>query len=280
MTTEKVVETEQGTADTQEMEAAFGAGFNDQPVEAPKPAAATDEQATKETAEAVKEQEAAPPAPSPTPAPAPAVDYGVELRKLQGQYGALNDLLRQTLKTKEAEGKPAVLTAFELKRMQAAYPELAGDLQEDIKEALATLTPKAVDPKEIDDLVDTRVAAALKNNRIEEGIEAMTDAHPNWLNDLWVDGRQGGTRTPEYVAWLKSIPESEAKAFEASDRIHRVIKGIGQFYDWKAKETQAKTEKDDRLKAALTPKGVPRTGQSTLSDEEAMNKGFAEGFNS
>jgi hypothetical protein len=111
---------------------------------------------------------------------------------------------------------------------------------------------------------------------------AVTDAHPTWKTDLWVGGNLGAerVRTPDYAAWIKTMPEAEAQAFEASDNPFEVNRKLAQFYDWKGKAAKAKTDQEERLKANLTPRGVPRAGQQTMSDEEALRKGFEAGFNS
>lgn len=261
--------------DTKAAEAAFEASFNDDPLavaEQPKEvqAEAAKAEESKPASEAAKEEEAAPaPAPAPSPTPAP-IDYGVELRKLHGRIGDLNSQLQQALKTKEAEGKPAALTSLELKRMKAEYPDMAGYLQEDLAETLAGLKQAAPDPKVIDTIVSDRVERQMSELRDA----AVTDVHENWKADLFADGK----RTPEYDAWLKTMPPDEAEKLEHSNNPYYVIKKLNQFYDWRSKEAKAKTEKQERLQAAITPKGVPRAGQSTLSDEEAMRKGFNEAF--
>lgn len=285
MTQEKEVEQQQQVeADAaKDEQAGFDAGFTGTEPAAPVAveAPAPEKKDEPPVEDKPKEEEAAPPAPSPAPTAAPTVDFAAELRKVHGKIGDLKSQLTEALKTKEAEGKPAALTAVELKRMKADYPEMSSLLQEDIAEVLASLAPKAIDPKVIDDLVAARVKDAVKAARIDDGISAVTDVHPNWLADVWTDGKQGTTMTPECVAWLKSMPQAEADAFLSADRASLVIKKVAQFYDWKTKESTAKAEKENRLKAALTPTGAkPRAGQATLSDEEAMKKGFEEGFNS
>jgi hypothetical protein len=277
MTTEveQVQEKETSAEDARAAEAAFDASFKDEPApaaEKPKEVQAEPAKAdeAKPEVEEVKESEAAPAkaeTPSPTPAP---VDYGAELRKLHGRIGALNDQLQTALKAKETEGKPAVLSPVELKRFKDEYPEMAGTLQEDIAEAIAGIKQAAPDPKVIEALVTDRVERQMSELRDA----AVTDVHETWKTDLFAEGK----RTAEYDAWLKTMPTDEAEKLESSNNPHYVIKKLNQFYDWKGKEAKAKTEKQDRLKAALTPQGVPRAGQSTLSDEEAMRKGFDDAF--
>lgn len=277
MTTESE-QVEQASADQAAQEAGFSAGFSGDPIAAPaapKPAVEAAPEPVKNEAEEKKEPEPAPTAPTPEPTPAP-FDAQAEIRKLHGRIGELNSHLQDALKAKEAEGKPATLTPVELKRMKEQYPELAGDLTADLSEMLAGMAPKPADPKEIDTLVSQRVQSEMAS--IREA--AVTDRHEHWKTDLWVDGKLGETRTPDYIAWLNSLPAADASAFETSANPYFVGKKLDAFYAWKTKTNQKQAEKQDRLKAAVQPQGVLRAGPQTVSDEEAMRKGFAEGFNS
>ena len=277
MTTES--ETSQQQTDEKAAQAAFSASFVEEPqgttAPTPEPTAAPQaEQAT----EPEKEQEAAQPAPSPEPTPAP-YDAQAAIRKLQGQIGDLNSLLREQMKKKEEAGKPAVVTAVELKRMKEEYPELAQFLQEDLAESLSALAPRGPDSKELHELIDRGVAQGVEARMAELREAAVTDRHERWKTDLYADLKTG-QKTPEYQAWLKTMSEAEGKAFEASQNPYFVIKKLDAFYEWRDKAAKAKQQQQDRLKANITPQGVPRAGQATPSDEEAMRKGFEAGFNS
>lgn len=215
-------------------------------------------------------QEAAPPAPSPK---VDEPDLRAEVRKLHGRIGALNDQLQQTLKAKETEGKPAVLSSVQLTRLKAEYPEMADMLEVDIAEAVRGMAHKATDPKEIENLVSKRVDAEIFTMRQE----AITDRHDTWQADCWAD-QPGGTRTAPYQAWLNTMAQGEAEAFESSMNPAFVNRKLDQFYDWKNKLATAETEKKQRLKAALTPSGTARASPQTMSDAEAERKAFEEEF--
>jgi hypothetical protein len=215
-------------------------------------------------------KEAAPEAPIPKP---DDFDAKLEVRKLNGRIGALNDQLRQALKTKETEGKPAVLTSRELTRLKGEYPELAELLEGDIAEVMAGLA--APDPKAISELVSKGVA----NEMVKFREEAVTDRHENWKTDLWI-GEPGTQRTPEYEAWRKTMTAEQADAIESSNNPIFVSRKLDEFYAFKAKASKAEADKQGRLKAALTPQGTPRGSNQTISDNEALSKGFNEGFNS
>lgn len=238
------------------------------PPEADKPATETPEPPPAEPVIA----EAAPKAPSPK---ADDVDLRGELRKLHGRIGDLNDKLQNAMKAKETEGKPAVLSPVALTRLKAEYPELSDLLEGDISEAIASLAAKKADPQEIADLVARGVAKELHADRHER----LLERHENWVKDLWVD-QPGGTPTQAYQDWLKTMTEADVQAFNTSESPVFISRKLDQFYDWKNKQAKTQTEKQNRLKAALTPQGVPKGSSQATSEEEAERKAFEDSFNS
>lgn len=221
-------------------------------------------------------EDAAPTAPSPKPE---TPDYALEIRKLNGRIGSLNDQLQQALKSKEAEGKPAVLTTRELTRMKAEFPEMASLLEQDLAEAMSNVSGSKPDPKEIETLVSSRVKEEMHTIRLE----AVTDRHENWASDLWAVQPtldQPGIPTPAYSEWLKTMTEAEVLAFESSQSPAFVNRKLDQFYDWKSKTAKAEQAKQSRLKASITPQGTARAGPQTVSDAEAERKAFEDAYNS
>lgn len=263
-----------------EMQAAFESSFEGNTVEAvpvveakPEPVA---EVAEKVVDEPKKEEEAAP-----ALTPKPDEDVRSELRKLHGKMGDLNDKLLQALKVKETEGKPAVFSGVELKRTLAEFPELAHLLTEDLGEALKGMAP-GTDPAQIDQLVNQRASALVKDEIAQERRNQTLEEHPTWVTDLWwhdANGKRTGNRTEAYKAWLKTMPEKDQAAFESSNSPSFVNRKLTDYYSWQTKTAKAATEKQDRLKAAITPQGVPKAGPQTLSEEDAMKKAFEEAFN-
>ena len=265
-------------------ESAFQGGANaDKPAEVvvevvaetPEPAKA---EKAEEVAEVTKAEEAAPTAPTQKP----DEDLRSELRKLHGKVGDLNDKLLQALKPKETEGKPAVLSGVELKRTLAEFPELANLLTEDLGEALKGISPGAVDPQQVEALVNERVSNRVNQEIAQLRRDQTLDVHPNWIKDLWVTDANGtptNQRTESYTAWLKTMPEADQVAFEKSNNPSFVNRKLTDYYAWQTKTAKAATEKQDRLKAAITPQGVAKTGPQTISEEDAIKKAFEEAFN-
>ena len=217
-------------------------------------------------------QEAAPKAPSPK---TDDVDLRGEMRKLHGKIGALNDQLQTALKAKETDGKPAVLSPVALTRLKAEYPELSDLLEGDITEAIASLAAKKADPKEIEELVARGVAKELHADRHER----LLERHENWVKDLWVD-QPGGTPTQAYQDWLKTMPEADVHAFNTSESPAFISRKLDNFYEWRVKQTKTQAEKQNRLKAALTPQSESKGSSQTMSEEEAERKAFEDSFNS
>ncbi|MES2942918.1 MAG: hypothetical protein V4772_08620 [Pseudomonadota bacterium] len=268
-----------------EESAAFEASFNNA---APEKAEKVAEKETK-TEEKPEEKPTEPAKQSPAeaaqtvPTQKPDDDLRGEVRKLHGKIGELNDKLQKTLKTKETEGKPAVLSPVALNRLKGEYPELSELLEGDIAEVIASLAQKKADPKEIEDLVSSRVSKELSLFKRE----SLFDRHQTWETDIWAQKpamSEGqfvpGVPTPAYQAWLKTMTAAEVDALNNSESPTFVSRKLDQFYDWKGKQAKAEIDKQSRLKAALTPQGLQKGNSQTMSEEEAARKAFDDSFNS
>ncbi len=250
-----------------ETAAAFESSFQGT-TEAPAEKPAQQEEQTTQPEVKPEPVEAAPAAPTPADN-----EMKAEMRKLHGRIGALNDQLQQALKSKEAEGKPAVLSTVQLKRMREEFPEMAEMLEGDIAESMKVIGGN-VDPKQVEDMVSQRVEKEIFTLRQE----AITERHENWKQDCWVD-KPGGEPTPDYQEWLKTMTDDEVSTLQSSMSPAFVNRKLDQFYEWKSKKTKTEAEKQQRLKAALTPQGVARAGSQTTSDEEAERKAFEDAYN-
>lgn len=223
---------------------------------------------------------------APTTAPSPNAGESemlkAELRKVYGRIGALTDEISKLKTSKEAEGKPAAATQLELTRMKSDYPELAEILTEDLAKALGGLSAAQADPKAIEEIVSQRVEERVAREAARMRDAVVDDAHPTWRQDLFAEDPVTKAKTPtaDYLAWRKTLSAEQANAFESSTNPYQVVRMLNQFYDWKGKAAKAEAEKQERLKAAVTPTGTSRPASTTLSDDEAMRKGFEEGFNS
>lgn len=261
--------------------AAFQASFSgaEVPVIAEKEAPKQEEQPKEEPKEEVKEEEAAPPAPSPVPAltseeiadlraaASRVSELDSNLRKANGRIGALNDLLQQQQAKKEAEGKPAALTSVEMKRLRDEYPELADAISTDISEMLANL--KQAETQQDPDAITSIVKAEVAKERELLRQEALAHRHPDW-QDL------RDTPTPEYQAWMASLPNDERTKYMESESPYYVADQLDKFKAWRDKAAQAKLKSKERIEDAVAPTGGRASRSSTISEEEAMRQAFAK----
>lgn len=283
-----------------DLKAGFKAGFDGQET-VPEPKAKTPKEEATEPAKDAKAPDADGKAakqepkpkdkqPAATPPAAPTVEEIValrakaaeadtaktELRKAQGRIGSLSSDLEALKKTKEAEGKPVALTPLELKGMKEQYPELADVLGADLAATLAGLTGNKADPEALQKSVDAAAKKLVDAQMATLRQQTVAEKHPTWIEDLWGDGK---ARTPDYEAWLKTMPADEAQTLESSENPYYVRGQLDKFYEWRDKAAKTKQESEQRLASAVQPKGAQRpAGQPTMSDREALRSGFKIGF--
>lgn len=267
------METE-GQATPEEL-AAFADGFDETVTPAEKPAesvapAETAPETKEEAPEVVAEAQTALTADEIRALRATAAEVAemkAQVRSANGRIGALNDLLHKANEAKKAEGKPATLSKVEMKRIKEAYPELADDLTADINDVLANLKSTSQDPDEVARLVKERVAEASHELRKE----ALSDRHPDW-EDI--------KRTEVFWKWMDSLPAPEKQAIQTSASPMFIASKLDTFKAWRDKGTKTKQQSQERLESAIAPTGGSASSKSTMSEAEAMEKAFAEGFNS
>lgn len=267
------------------VEAAFSASFHDTPLETVAPSEAKIEP------KAIEVKEAAPTAPSPVAltieeltqlrATASKVnEFQADLRKAYGRIGALNDQLQQTMRQKEEQGKPATLTPMELKKTREEFPELAEIIGSDLQAYFAANGQQG-SAADVDAKVEKKLSAqreALDKQAIEERQEELETDHP--------DARQVFA-SDTFYQWMKSLPESEQATIARTKSPHVLSRKLTVFKSWRDEQsskssaaTATKEKKQERLEAAITPKGAGRSSQTTLSEREEMEKGLSIGFNS
>lgn len=286
------MEQEEVQANDPSVEAAFAASFNDQPIESVAVSEVKEEPKAevKEEPKAEVVQEAAPTAPTHvvlTPAEIAELrataskvhEFEDALRKTQGRMGALNDQLKQTMKAKEADGKPATLTAMELKKTREEFPELAESIRADLQEYFAN--QQGGNPEDTEARIEARLAKQreeLAKEAIAERQEILMEDHPDAKEII---------NSQVFLSWVNELPAREREVLQNTNSPYILSKKLTAFKSWhdaesaKAnQEAQAKAKKQERLDAAITPKGAGRSSQPTLSEREEMEKGLELGFNS
>jgi hypothetical protein len=184
------------------------------------------------------------------------------VRKLHGEIGNINRTLKQLQSAKSTPANDDKLAAAlkKVEEMANDYPEFAAP----VLDALKVLGSK----QELPDL-DERISKRLEEDRRAAAIEAIDEAHPD---------RHEIKDTPEFKAWFAS------KAPDYQERINTTWNPavLSQcFTDFKKANEDARAarqKKQDRLAAAVTPKGSQAKAQpTTLPDDAGFARGYAKG---
>lgn len=192
------------------------------------------------------------------------------VRKMYGDFGEMNRTLKQltALQKTEAPAEDELAAAMrDAEEKAQEYPEIAGPLLKALKvlesrigqpkaEPEAATPDKSTEAKpEVDPTLAVRIA------REQAAIEALDEVHPD---------RHEINKSPEFQAWLKAKPPEYQKRVTTSWNPAVVAEPFTDFKAFKA----AQKRKQERLEAATTEKGVPQSGPTTISDEEAARIGY------
>lgn len=186
-------------------------------------------------------------------------ELGSQVQKIFGRLGAFNDTLN-TLKQRSSNG--VQLSPGKFKRLGQEFPELAEMLSADLSEAIGSNAGGAsFDPKQIDDLVSSRLS--VKEQEIQRQMEArwLTKQHRDW---------QGVVASADFNLWKDNIlPQQDRQQLENSWDADFISDKLTAFKDWKASQTakpNTQGNRQKRLESAVLPQG--KTSTTTPMDEE------------
>lgn len=263
---------EQDAAPSDE-DAAMEQAFNDvRGVETPAPAPVTEEPPP-------PAEEPPPPEPETPPAPSPAdiaklqaTVQALEQRegKVFGALGAMKQAI-ESLKNPQRTAAGTKVTAAALKRLSKEFPELAEYLAEDLNEVLQggqPANPPSTEPAPTAAPVPSPAPAATGPDPVTRQAETRV-----------VDGLQPGwrqtVRSTEFQGWLATKPQQEQTKFLTSWSADDVIGTLKEFDGWRAEVARSKQTKQQRLEAAVAPRGNPQQAPAQTEDDA-----FEEGFRS
>jgi hypothetical protein len=232
---------------------AFAAGFeDDEDKQTPTPAA----EATQTAAEDKKDE-------SPQPAPKYAQITEDQLNELMAKASQFDESRRQidTLAGHIGGVKQVVeslkqqrksLSAGQLKRVAAEFPELAEALQSDLSE----LGGASVDPMEIDKRVESVVESRVAAKAIEFETKLLRFYHRDW-DKVAV--------SQDFLTWKNQLPEAERTKLDNSNDGEYIADKLTEFKAAKAAKDKADAEaaarakssdkRQQRLEAAVPPRG-------------------------
>jgi hypothetical protein len=202
-----------------------------------------------------------------------------QLNKLAGHLGGMKSQL-DVLATAKAAAKAQGADAPTDKQVQAAladpkawerltedFPEWAGPVKAEFTAIRKELAAKASPTVDLDGL--RKEVTANVTQAVDEAEERafLRLKHPTWKADV---------RTPEFKAWLASQPAETVSLAESklADDAIKLLDGYAGHRQKAVEADAARQRKEKRLEQAVTPKGTAVPTQTSLSDEEAFNRGF------
>lgn len=261
----------------------FAAGFNGTPtVTPPEPEVSPDEQNTPEVAsepEAPKYRQVTEDEWNQLNARAAVIDeikatHAKQLDTAFGKIGGIERVLRQYQEQTPA-GQSVEITKDDLAEIASEYPELADAQLSAFKRVAEKLrgTGKSMDESAVRQVVEPELVKlgdnAVLRAKKEIATETLDETHPDWQT---VIGNVG--EDTDYRKWLSAQPQEYQARVNASYSPTVIGRSIDKFReDQAALKKQADTDRRERLKDAVTPKGDEAAGPSDTNDD------FMAGFN-
>lgn len=190
------------------------------------------------------------------------------VRQMHGEIGNINRTLKQ-LKALEKDDAPAVddmaAAIQKAEEIASEFPEIAGPLVTAIKALQARLPSPAAATEQDDTQTEAAPAVdpaeAARQVKAKVAIESLDEVHPD---------RHQIKETREFKDWFAAKPPEYQSKVKTSWNAAVVAQC---FTDYKA-TVAARKRKQERLDAAATPQGLPRSTPSTISDDEAARIGY------
>lgn len=177
--------------------------------------------------------------------------------KMFGTLGSLKQAIDAVRNQPQAPQGGQVRISGALKRLSAEFPEMAALLSEDLNEALQGQTQAG-------GIDQQAFRSELERSSKDMETKLLTMAHKNWRQDV---------QTPEFAQWKGTLPPDELHIVNDSWDAVSVSAALDKFKEWRSAATQTKQVRQNRLEAAITPKGNRQPAPS-MSDEDAFVQGF------
>jgi len=269
-------EVEQQVQTPEQAAQAFAAGFeDDEDTQTPTPAAESAQPAAKEEPQPAQDTPSAPKYAQITEdqfndlmAKVSQIDEGRrQIDTLSGHLGGMKQVVEGLKQQRKS------LSAGQLKRVAAEFPELAEALQSDLSE----LGGASVDPVEIDKRVESVVETRVAAKAIEFETKLLRFYHRDW---------EAVVASNDFTAWKNQLPEAERTKLNTSNDGEYIADKLTEFKAAKAAKDKADAEaaakakssdkRQQRLEAAVPPRG---TGGHTPS-RSGVPSDFQAGWDS
>ena len=152
-----------------------------------------------------------------------------QLRDAGGRYGGLKKSLDELQQRMAAPGNAGTADVEDmLKDIKEEFGE--DGLYTSLKSAFSKVVAgRSIDPDSIKKMVLEQVEAT-RQAEIETAMAQLTEAHPTWQEDR---------QTPEFKAWMETMPVKERNRFSRSNDPFYVADKLDEFKEWKAKPPAA-----------------------------------------
>ena len=203
-----------------------------------------------------------------------------EIRKIHSKFGEFNRTLQELQKTLSAAKSGRKISAEQLKRVNEELPGLGAALAQDLSDVLGgaveaqaaaeskgqTFDPDKYYAEKLNPALQ-KLEARIVSDAEQEQNELLAELHPDFESFL---------KTDDFKKWLQTLPADRQKAVRESPRARVAAKAITDAKAWAAAQKKAAAKNQNRLEAAITPKGGGAAPAQQQPDDEAS---FRKGYN-
>ena len=177
-------------------------------------------------------------------------------------FGTLGNLKQsiEAIRSQPATQATRVNLEGKLSRLEAEFPEMAALLREDLSEAFDS-APQGSGSVDIEKIIGERLAEREKT--LEMRLVGMR--HKDWREVV---------KTPEFDQWKGTLPPDELESLGESWNADEIADGLDRFKIWRDASVEKRQNRQQKLQAAITPKGGRQATTSTETDA------FLAGFKS
>jgi hypothetical protein len=195
-----------------------------------------------------------------------------QVDKVAGNYGEVKRLIGEMQKAAATPRGASEFSASEdMTQFEQDFAEIANPVKQMIEQRLASLN-QGISADQLEAYIASR-----ETDQRNRAVQALDEMHPDRLEII---------QTKEWGDWLGSLPKYRQAAIANSQDLHYVAGEIGAFKDHRQaqielaqKQAQQDAKSKSRVEKAVTPSGSRQSTQSTISEEDAMRKAFAEADN-
>lgn len=195
-----------------------------------------------------------------------------QVDKVAGNYGEVKRLLGEMQKAAATPKGASEFSASEdMTQFEQEFSEIANPVKQMIEQRLASLN-QGISADQLEAYIASRETAQL-----ETAHQTLNEIHPDWNQII---------QTKEWNEWVASLPRHRQVAIAKSTDPYYAAGEVSAFKDIRQaqielakKQAQQSLKSKSRVENAVTPSGSRQSTQSTISEDEAMRKAFAEADN-